>query len=65
MLNSQEAITNKEDMKERIRWWACHPRFELIYLLGGIPKEHINTLNYRNIVSAVDGITKKYNQYHD
>lgn len=43
-------------MRERLRWWLYHPRLELIYLLGGIPREHINTLHYRNVVSVVESI---------
>ncbi len=39
---------------ERVRWWIYHPRFELIYLLGGIPREHNGgVLHYRNIESVV------------
>lgn len=41
---------------ERIRWWIYHPKFELIYLLGGIPKEHNGTLHYRNIFSVVGSL---------
>lgn len=44
---------------ERISWWAHHPRFELIYLLGGIPRQHINVMHYRNIVSIVEDFKKK------
>ena len=46
-------------LKERISWWVHHPRFEMIYLLGGIPHEHINTLHYRNIVSCIDNLNGK------
>lgn len=38
---------------ERARWWIYHPRYELIYLLGGVPKEHLNTLHYRNVESII------------
>ncbi len=48
-------------MKERIKWWIYHPINELIYLLGGIPEEHINTLHYRNVLSVVDGLKKYIN----
>lgn len=44
---------------EKIKWWTYHTRFELIYLLGGIPKEHINTLHYRNVESVVESIKSK------
>jgi hypothetical protein len=40
-----------KEIKERIRWWMHHPVKELIYLLGGVPKEHINTAHYRNVRS--------------
>ncbi len=49
-------------MKERIRWWIHHPRFELIYLLGGIPKEHMNCVHYRNIESIFKDIKSKLAQ---
>ena len=44
---------------ERIKWWLYHPRFELIYLLGGIPEEHQNTLHYRNINSIFVNFREK------
>lgn len=46
----------KIKLPEKIRWWLYHPKFELIYLLGGIPHEHINTLNYRNIDTVVKSL---------
>ena len=45
--------------KERLRWIIYHPRFELIYFLGGIPKQHINTLHYRNVESVFTQIKGK------
>ena len=48
-----------KELIERARWWVYHPRFELIYLLGGIPKEHIDTLNYRNMSSVVKALKDK------
>ena len=45
--------------KERLKWWIYHPRYELIYLLGGIPNEHINTVHYRNIESIMGSIQDK------
>lgn len=47
---------------ERIRWWIYFPRFELIYLLGGIPKEHIGVTHYRNIVSIMESIKANINK---
>lgn len=38
---------------ERMKWWIYHPRFELIYLLGGTPNEHNGILHYRNIESVM------------
>jgi len=35
------------------------PRLELIYLLGGTPNEHINTVHYRNMKSIVSKLKKK------
>lgn len=52
----------KEKLTERIRWWLSYPRFELIYLLGGVPHQHINTLNYRNIQIVVSGLRRVTNQ---
>lgn len=31
-------------------------RFEIIYFLGGVPREHINTFNYKNIGSVISQI---------
>jgi hypothetical protein len=46
-------------LTERMRWWLRHPRFELIYLLGGVPKEHFNVIHYRNVGSIIDGLVRK------
>ena len=46
-------------MIERLTWAICHPINEVIYLLGGIPKEHIDTLHYRNITAVVDNLRKE------
>lgn len=43
----------KEKLPERIKWWLYHPKLELIYFLGGIPEQHIDTLHYRNIRTIV------------
>lgn len=42
-------------MKNWLNWVRC----EAIYLLGGIPKEHINTLNYRNIGALMSNLRKQ------
>ncbi len=50
----------KHKLTERIRWWIHSPRFELIYLLGGIPKEHNGgVLHYRNINDVIANIGKQ------
>jgi len=52
----------KKKTIERIRWWFYHPLFETIYLLGGIPKQHINTINYRNVESVFEDLKIKLNE---
>lgn len=34
-------------------------RCETIYLLGGIPKTHINTIHYRNVGPIFENIRRK------
>lgn len=46
-------------MMNWIKWKTHWLKCELIYLLGGIPKEHIDTLHYRNIESVVADIKSK------
>ena len=58
-------MEEKEKLIERIRWWLYHPRFELIYLLGGVPKEHCigeggtGALHYRNIRAVMSSLKKR------
>ena len=50
----------KESFTERLRWWLHYPRFELIYLLGGIPNQHNGSVvHYRNIRTIFEQINKK------
>lgn len=43
----------------KLLWKLHYVRCELIYLLGGIPKGHINTTHYRNIGAIVGDISAK------
>lgn len=52
-------------MKERLKWIIFHPIHEIVYLLGGVPKEHIGTLHYRNIGSVVKDLRNKIKKNED
>lgn len=45
-------------LKWKLYYWRC----EFIYLIGGIPREHINTVHYRNINSIMSDIQEKIKQ---
>jgi hypothetical protein len=56
--------TNYNRTWERIKWWLYHPRYELIYLLGGVPREHNGgVVHYRNIEVLVGGLKKQLEDY--
>ena len=42
-------------LKSKLRYF----RYELIYLLGGVPEEHINTLNYKNVEAVFKNLREK------
>ncbi len=48
-----------EWLKWKIYYWKC----ELIYFFGGTPREHVNTLHYRNIESVVKDLREKINNH--
>lgn len=48
------------DIVERIKWWVYFPRYELIYLLGGIPKQHTGgVIHYRNVDTVFKDLREK------
>ena len=42
-------------IKQKLHYLKC----EFIYLIGGIPREHINTVNYRNIKNIFENIKQQ------